>query len=253
MKDILSSVVSFSIKTVILLVFLGFFLTIIYFALFRPAVKNLFLQERFSVEGTAKKYMQPDLALVNVGATIEGLNPAEVKKSADKALNATRDQVLAVGVKAEKIRSDYSITPKYDKDYLKIIGYTARASMEVKTADFTQVDKILEAAITNGLNQIDNVSFIIEDPIKAKEALRTEAIAAAKAKAEKLANETGMSLGKVVNISEGYAPYYDYRNSYKANAIMESAAVASDAGTSEAINPGETEIQMTVVLTYETN
>lgn len=252
MKEILRSVTSFTLKAVILLFLIGVFSGLSYLLLIRPAVKNLIQQQSMSVDGTAKKYIKPDLAVVSVGAIMNNTSAANLKKDADTALTKTRTEIIASGITEEKIKSNYTISPKYDKDYQNIVGYTTRVTMEVKTNDFTKVDTVLESAQKNGLILVDGVSFVIEDPIKAKEELRTAAIAAAKAKAEKLANETGISLGKVINISEGYQPYYT--NSYlKTNTYLAASVVEDTSSSASTFDAGETEVQMTVTLTYETN
>ncbi len=253
MQVILKSVLSFSLKAMVLLGMLTVFLAISYFILIRPAYKSLIQEQVFSVDGTAKKYQKPDLAIVSVGAQFSGTDAATIKKDADKALNTTRTEVIALGIAEDKIQSNYSIQPKYDTNYQNITGYTARATMSVKTGDFTLVDKVLESAQKNKLILVDGVSFTIEDQIKAKEDLRTAAIDAAKAKAQKLAQETGISLGKVINISEGYNPYPMYLNSMKANTMIGSApeAAVDQSSSTATFSPGETEVQMTVTLTYE--
>ena len=171
-------------------------------------------------------------------------------------MNGTHDAVIALGIPEAKIHSSYSIQPKYDSTYQNITGYTAHATMEVKTGDFTLVDKVLEASNKNKLILVDGVSFGIEDPIKAKEDLRTAAIAAAKDKAAALAAETGISLGKVINISEGTNSYPMYNDVMKTNAMLGTAPSTATGGTtqdSSTLSPGETQVEMTVYLTYEVN
>lgn len=255
MKEIVKTVTAFTLKSLILLVLLLIFASISYFTLVRPAVRNLVQQQTLAVDGTAKKYIKPDLAIVRVGVVLNKTTAAELKKEADTNLSGTRKELLEMGIAEEKIRSNYTISPKYDRDYQYISGYTTRVSMEVKTKDFTQVDAILESAQNNGLILVNSVSFEIEDPIAAKEQLREEAIAAAKTKAEKLSKETGISLGKVVNISEGgYSPYYN--NLYRTNTFLDSSYEMMPIAEEESgstMDAGETEIQMTVTLYYETN
>lgn len=235
---------------------LAVFVTGGYFFLVKPALRSLTQQQVLYVDGTAQKYITPDIAFVQVGAYFNGTDAATIKRDADTALNGARDQLLTLGIASGKIQSNYAFTPKYDTSYQNITGYTAHATMSVKTSDFTQVDKILEIAQTNKLILVDNVYFTLDDPIAAKAQLRTAAIAAAKAKAETMASETGLSLGSVINISEGYNNYPTTFNSLKTNVIAPSSGTAdqsSSSSDSTAINPGETQIQMTVTLTYEIN
>lgn len=256
MKELIKSVTAFTLKAIILLTLLMFFFGLSYLVLVKPAFRQMVQQQTLSVEGTAKKYIKPDLALVQVGVIINKSSAVDLKKEADEALSKTQKDLEAMGILEEKIKSNYKITPKYDKDYQVITGYSTKVTLEVKTYDFDQVDAILESAQKNGLILVDNVSFVIEDQIKAKEQLREEAIAAAKAKAEKLAQETGISLGKVINISEGgyYPMYNDYlRTNTMLDGAYEMPAPYTNEESISTINPGETEIQFTVNLLYEIN
>jgi uncharacterized protein YggE len=260
MKDVLKSVIAFTFKTAILLVLLAIFFTGSYFLMLKPAIKSLAQQQVFTIDGTAQKYITPDLALVQVGAYFNDTNAATIKTQADTALNGTTQQLIAAGIPAAKIQSTYEINPKYDSSGENITGYTAHATMSVQTQDFTQVDKILAIAQTNKLNLVDNVSFTLQDPNAAQQQLQSAAISDAQSKAQKMAQETGLSLGKVINISQGYTPYPVYNtNTLNETLIAPGAAKttgqSSTSGSSDttAINPGQTQISMTVTLTYEIN
>jgi hypothetical protein len=253
MKHTLYNVAGFTFKAVILLILLAFFSVGMYFALVRPAIRNLTQVQPLTVDGTAKKDIAPDLAIVSVGAVFTNTDPAVLKKEADKALSDSTTAILAIGIPQEKIKSNYSISPKYDKDGQNITGYTTSVTLEVDVKDFTKTDQILEIAQQNKLSVVYGVTFTLEDPIAAKEQLRTAAIDAAKAKAEAWSEETGISLGKVINISEGgYYPYYN-NDLLRANTLVAPSAGTQSSSGSTTISPGQTEIEMTVNLTYEVN
>jgi uncharacterized protein YggE len=257
MSDIVKQVCIFSLKSFALLVLIVIFAAIAMFAIVEPAISKITTNHEFTVDGIAKKNITPDIAYVNISAIFTGDNAGDLKKQADKALTDTVNGLKSLSssqIKDEEIKTNYSLSPKYDKDGQNIIGYTTTPTLEVKTKDFTAIDKVIEIASQNKLNLVNSVYFTIEDQVKAKEQLRDEAIAAAKAKAEKIARETGLRLGKMTNFSENnYQPYYSYNKMESlANSVTGSDSVTAPDSTSTTFNPGETEIQMTVYLTYTT-
>jgi len=257
MSDFIKQILLFFTKSLGLLILVTIFLAIGVFAVIEPAISKLQTNHEFTADGLAKKSITPDIAYVNISAIFTGTNAGTLKKDVDKAINDTvtgLKSLSSVQIKDEEIKTNYTITPKYDKDYQNIIGYTATPTLEVKTHDFTAIDKVIEVAQTNKLILVNNVYFTIEDPIKAKEQLREEAIANAKAKAEKVAAETGLRLGKIVNISENnYVPYYSYESRDSAKTMSPSLGTTGSGTneTSSTVNPGQTEIQLTVYITYE--
>jgi hypothetical protein len=256
MSDIVKQISVFSIKSFILLVLIVVFTAIGVFVIIEPAISKLESNHEYISEGIAKKGLTPDIAYVNISAIFTGTNAGDLKKEADKALTDTVTGLKSLSssqIKDEEIKTTYSLTPKYDKDGQNIIGYTTTPTLEVKTHDFTAIDKVIEVAQLNKLNLVNNVYFTIEDPVAAKELLRVEAINAAKTKAEKISAETGLRLGKIVNISENsYQPYYSNSKmmDLTANSVSGSPSTAPESDSST-FNPGETEIQLTVYVTYE--
>ena len=252
-KSIFPQVLSFTAKLTIFWVFLLVFSIIMYFAFLKPAITDISNEQTFSVDAVAKSDFAPDLATISTGSITEGVDAKALRLTADSHLKTAVDQLLAFGIPEGKIKSNYSIDPQYDKDYVSIIGYKATVTLSVETKDFTQIDKILEIAQNNSLNRVSGVYFSFEDPVAIRESLREEAITTAKAKAEKIAKESGLTLGKLLNVYEGSD--YSYNN-YKVNSYspiaIDSMAVSGEAErSSESFNPGETEMQMQVTLVYE--
>lgn len=257
MSDIVKQIFVFSTKSFLLLILILIFTALGMFLVVEPGISKMTTLHEYTADGVAKTNIVPDIAYVNISAIFTGTNAGDVKKEADKALTDTVNELKALSssqIKEEEITTNYSLSPKYDKDGQNIIGYTSTPTLEVKTHDFTAIDKVIEIAQNNKLNLVNSVYFTIEDPVTAKEQLREDAIAAAKSKAEKVSSETGLRLGKIINISENnYQPYYSYNSKSMDLANSVTGGINPSTGTeSTSFNPGETEIQLTVYLTYET-
>jgi hypothetical protein len=256
-KKLFVDLAGFTSKLIAFFLVLVIFIVVAYSLFVSPLLRPS-ADQTFSVQGTAKIDIKPDTALIDMGATNTSIDVAALKKASDKAIGDTKTAIIALGVPEDKVKSSLSINPNYDysNNSYTIKNYTAVASMEVKTTDFTIVDKILDAAIANKLNVISNVSFIVDDTESAKTQIREEAIQKAKDKASKLAVESGLNLGKVINVIEDnlYVPIY-YNTALKGGVTDSSngstPSTVPPTTTDSAVSPGLNTISITVTLVYE--
>jgi hypothetical protein len=109
--------------------------------------------------------------------------------------------------------------------------------------DLAKLGPILDTLVQAGSNQINGISFGLNEPKAKLDEARKEAVADARAKAELYAKAAGVSLGKVIQISEsaGIVPMPMYK--------MEARAAAADA--SVPIAAGQQTIAANVSITYE--
>ena len=128
----------------------------------------------------------------------------------------------------------------------KVIGWRATQVLKIKTKDLTKVGEIVDIAVSNGANQINNIQFKLSEE-KEKE-YKKQAIAKAttnaKEKAETIAESLGVSLGKIKTVSEAnfYARPYAVALEAKAGAeIVEEAAV---------VMPGDVSVTANINLVY---
>lgn len=204
---------------------------------------------QITVSGEGKVYAKPDIALVGLGVTTTGLTTADViTKNTDK-MNAVIQAVKDQGVEEKDIQTtNYSLAPLYN--YTEAAGrvfqgYTLEQDLQVKIRDFDKVGDILQKAVAEGANLTSNLQFTIENPEQYRQEARTKAIEQAKQNAQNLADSSGITLGKLVNIYENYAyPIYS-----ATKAVGMGGGIAESA-PSPVIQPGQTEIDITVNLTY---
>ena len=101
-------------------------------------------------------------------------------------------------------------------------------------------------ATDSGANVVGNISFEVNE--KTKEELtnkaRDEAVEKAKVKAKDLAKSAGISLGKIINVSES-------AGAIPRTMIMYDKAVTTSEPETANIEAGETEIEVTITLSYE--
>lgn len=204
-----------------------------------------------SVVGEGKVDVVPDTASVTAGVSV---NRAQTVASAQEQIDKVNNQLITamkeLGIPEKDIStSEYSVNPNYvyDTSVQRVDGYNAQASITIKTHDIKLVSQIVSKATEAGANQINGVSFSIDNPAKFRSDARTMAIENAKQEAEKLAKELGISLGKVTNIveSSGGMPVPMYREAV----MMDSAG--AEAKSAPEFEQGTQTISSTVTLYFE--
>jgi uncharacterized protein YggE len=197
-------------------------------------------QEGIWVNGEGKVTAVPDVAILSLGiesqeATVEAAraNAAEAMDSVTKAL---KDQ----GIQDKDIQTQYFNIQKvtrWDNDKQEQIDIGYRVSNMV-TAKIRNVDKagtVIDAVVTAGgdLTRVNSIGFTIDDPKPYQEQARELAVADAAAKAEKLAENAGIKLGKATYVAEAAA-----------------APVPAPAPVETPVSPGEMEITTNVQIAY---
>jgi len=205
---------------------------------------------QITVSGEGKVYAKPDVALVSLGVTSQRTTVTDVTKTNTDKMNAIIDAVKKLGIDEKDIQTtNYNLTPNYnwtEKQGNIFQGYTLEQDIQVKIRDFTKIGDVLSQGTTNGANVVGNLQFTIDNPEQFKEQARAKAIAQAKANAQNLANESGVGLGKLINVFEGYTPSPVMYNSAKAM-----GAGIADSAPVPTIQPGQQEIDVTINLTYQ--
>lgn len=210
-------------------------------------------QFSISVQGQGKVSAVPDIATLNFGVQTGR------QKTADGAMrmltdNMTKviDAVKAAGVEEKDITTQYlSLNPAYDWNEGRRIdqGFEASQSLVVKVRDLTKISSVLDVAVKAGANQAGSVGFTIDDPEELRQTAREKAIVDAKMKAQKLAADLGVSLGKMQG-------FWEDTGTYGANVVM-MRAESMDAGGYGGGGPvappfpaGEQEVNVNVNITY---
>lgn len=205
-----------------------------------------------AVVGEGKVDITPDTASVDLGIIV---NDAKTVDEASSKINTVNNAIVSalagLGIEKGDIKtSNYSINPMYDYSRVAtgaITGYTGNTTVTVKVRETAKLPQAIEAATKAGANQVMGTNYTVDKPESYREQARQKAIDNAKEQAQKLANQLGIKLGKVVNIveSSGGSPvpmFYD-------------KAIGMGAGGSNApvaeLQPGTQTISSTVTLYFE--
>lgn len=200
----------------------------------------------FSATGQGSFAAKPDIATLNVGIQANGQTVQQVQDQINSKLNQIATKIKALGVNEKDIKTiNYSIQPNVDfrEGNQKITGYFANTTLLIKVRDINKINNVIDEATQAGANQIGGINFDVDDKTKAEDEARKEAVEQAKKKAEAVAKIAGFSLGKIINYSE------DFGGSPRP--ITFSAVESADKAVPTQVEPGSSEIKVTVTLSYE--
>ena len=213
--------------------------------------------DRFSVTGSGTVYAKADIASLTIGLKTETKKTAAeaTKESTDK-MNKIVAEVKKLSVEDKDIKTtDYRLNPVYnwtEKDGQKLIGYEVLQNVTLKIRNLEKIGDIISKTTETGANQVGNINFTIDDEYELKNQARALAIEKAKEKAEMIAKESGIKLGKITGVFENTVSYAPMMLDYT-NAKMERSVASNQAGDAAGpvIEAGQNEVKVEVTLTYE--
>ena len=202
------------------------------------------------VSGTGIVAGDPDLVVLSIGVSVERDSVKQARTEAAEAMAGVIESLKGNGLLDEDIQTQhFSIHQQYDwsKGRREFRGYSVTNTVSAKIRDLDTVGNVIDDAAEAGgdLVEINSIQFTIDDPTKLKMQARVAAMQDAQTKAQTLATEGGVTLGKPISISESgdfYAP----------RPVNLEFAFADDAAAVETpIQSGQLQISVTVSVIYE--
>ena len=161
-----------------------------------------------SVSGEGRVFVSPDVAEVSLGIQT-GRQPsaAQAMTKLREGMDRVFQSIKKAGVEDKDIRTEnFNLNPIYDwtQDKGQVFrGFEANQSLRVKVRNLDKVSDVISAATDAGANQAGGVAFTIDDPESKRAEAREKAIVLAKGKAQQLAQDLGMHLGRIKGFDEG--------------------------------------------------
>ena len=120
--------------------------------------------------------------------------------SAMKAVGIADRDLQTAGI---QISPRYNYTNKPDgSQEAELVAYQVTNTLSVRVRDLAKTGDILDKSVSLGVNQGGGISFTNDDPSAAVTEARKKAVADAIAKAKTLSEAAGVSLGRVLEISD---------------------------------------------------
>lgn len=208
-------------------------------------------QNTIAVTGQGEIFHKPDLARAQIGVEQRADTVAEATRLANQTMSGLLAALRKAGV-ADKDLQTSNLNIGFERNYpqpgqpppASAGSYRVSTTLTVTIRDLSKVGPTLDAAVAAGANDMNGISFDIDDPKPLQAEARAKAVADARARAEELAKLAGLTLGDIVSISEngggGPRPMMGY----------EMKARASDASFAGAVSPGEVSVTSQVDVIY---
>ena len=198
-----------------------------------------------TVTGEASVESVPDMATLSIGVTSVAETAAAALRDNSAAMQAVIDRLKAAGIEERDLQTTgLSVNPNwssYDSSSSgsQITGFTASNMLTVDVRALAGLGQVLDAAVADGANTLNGLTFGLTDPRPVLDEARKAAVLDARSKAELIAAAAGVALGPVLSITEG-GGYGAPVPMYKADSAM--AAVP--------VQQGEVSLSASVTIVY---
>ncbi len=217
------------------------------------------MKNSISVSGKGEVSIIPDVATFTFGAQETAKTVADAQKKVTEKIDSALTIVKDSGVEEKDIKTtSYNIYPHYvytqgictqfrcNPGTQTIDGYEVSQMIEVKVRDTDKAGTLLGDLGSVSVTNLSGLTFTVDNPEERQAEARAKAIAAAKQKAETLADDLGVDLGDVISFyDESNVPQPYYAAAAKDSMMMEQSA------PSVQIPMGEGMVVSNVSITYE--
>ncbi|MCU9839215.1 SIMPL domain-containing protein [Ruegeria sp. WL0004] len=203
---------------------------------------------QITVTGTGVVETVPDMAVITLGVTQEAKEARAALSATSEAVGRALDRLTELGIEARDMQtSDLSLSPVWSNrgsstEPPAITGFQASNRVTVRVRDLARLGEILDTVVSDGANTFNGLEFSVKEPKPLRDQARAKAVADARDKAQQLAEAAGVSLGRIVSISELYSDP-------QPRPMMRMAAIAESMDVPVA--GGEIGLSGTVTMVYE--
>lgn len=201
-----------------------------------------------TVTGTGRARVRPDLADLRFGVTVTAPTVESARTANSATLTAVIGKLRALAIADRDLQTSIvSVSPQYDYSREgappRLAGYTFSNLVAAVVRDIERVGEAIDAALTAGATNVDQITFRVADQSSAEREARESAVADARAKAETFAEAAGVEIVGVAAITESGAPV-----PFPMPAVERMAFAAKDVSTP--IEPGTNEVVASVSISY---
>jgi uncharacterized protein YggE len=214
-----------------------------------------------TVSGEAVVKVVPDEVLITLGVETFHRELSVAKRRNEHSMQDIISIAKRYGVAAKDIQTDYiSIEPSYGDSYpyTTLDGYFVRCTIVVTLKDIGLFEDLFTAVTEAGATNVHGIDFRTSELRKYRDQARALAVQAASEKAEAMAGELSISVGKPKSITEDHAgwwSWYGYGWWGSRYTAMSQNVVQNAAGPSPdfegAFAPGQISINARVTVTFE--
>jgi hypothetical protein len=205
-------------------------------------------ESTLAISGKGTATTVPDIVDIQLGVDALSDNPQGAVSENAAKMNAIMAVMEEMGIAPEDIQTIYYnmwVEDIYDQNG-QLTGekrYRVTNQVNVRLRQLDQLGALLEDAIGAGATNINGITFGVADTTELEQTALQNAIANANEKATRIAGNLDMSLGKMINLSEGgfYSPSVPYYGE----------KVGIGGGAEVPISQGQFSVTVQVQVVYE--
>lgn len=244
-KIILASLISSVLTSFFFIFILKFAFSYNFFTLPNKTIKT------FQTEGTGQISAVPNTAEMNFGVTNTSFSVVEAQKLTNQTISKILNDLKSLKIDPKNIKtSNYSIYPQYSYVSNSQVpsAYSVTQNITLKIMPIDKAGQVIDIATKNGANMLGTVTFVFSNKLQnnLEEKARIMAIDEAKQKAYAMTKETGIKLGKIINVEEVNSNNFPFPRPV----IMPMMNQDSKLNNTQ-LPPGETTISKKIKITFE--
>ena len=198
-----------------------------------------------TVSATEHVSVVPDRCSFNVTVESSATNASKAQQANAREVRAVVDKLKELGIDEASIQTAYTdVSPSWDEDDPEGTYY-ARTNPSVEDVSVDEVGGFMDAAVEAGATEVSFMGYTSTQYQEAYQEALAKAIDASKAKAEFIAQASGVTLGEITQVTEGYQ---DMGYLAEEEAVLASSDAVSAKGTQ--ITPGEVDITAEATVTF---
>jgi uncharacterized protein YggE len=164
-----------------------------------------------TVSGEGRSSIAPDMAILSFSVVKDAKTAKEALDANNKAMADVLNALKGGGIADRDLQtSGFAVNPQYQypdnsdggNRPAVLTGYQVANSLTIKVRDLAKLGEIIDQSVTLGVNQGGSIQFSNDKPEATITEARKSAVTDAVAKAKVLSEAAGVSLGRIVEISE---------------------------------------------------
>jgi len=166
-------------------------------------------EHTITVTGSGTATGTPNQAVFTFGVSTKAKTAVLALAANATAMRKLIDALKAAGIPSASLQTlSVSMSPITSEDGQDIVGYGASNSVTATIANVGRAGEVVDAAVAAGANEVDGPSLTVSDQSSLYNSALKAAIADAHAKAQVLADASGLHVGGVASVEEngGSAP-----------------------------------------------
>jgi uncharacterized protein YggE len=194
--------------------------------------------------------VDPDEAEVWAGVSVVDVSADLAQNEVNEVMNDMINALKKAGISESDMsteRLSLHEERRWEEGKSTVVGWRATQILKIKTDELDKVGTIVDIAVENGANQIQNINFglSVEKENEYKNQALAEATKSAKKKAETMASSLGVKLKGIKSISE--SGYYARPYTYMMEAKVDMDEVVAEAAQ---VMPGDVTVSANVNVVY---